>query len=92
MCCWQRNACGAAWCPSTVQGVHCVVVHASWACRRPRAVRPQAAATVVGELLARRAHQAAVDGVHWERKRGQRYHGKIAALLTAMKAGGLPLV
>jgi len=52
----------------------------------------QAAASVVGELLARRAQQAAVDGVHWERKRGQRYHGKIAALLTAMKAGGLPLV
>ena len=56
------------------------------------AAHAQAAATVVGELLARRAQQAAVDGVCWERKRGQRYHGKIAALLTAMQSGGLKLV
>ncbi len=52
----------------------------------------QTAATVVGELLARRAQEAAVDNVHWERKRGQRFHGKIAALLTAMQSGGLKLV
>ena len=67
--------------------------HAMRTCHRSTwCARTQAAATVVGELLAQRAQQATVDGVHWERKRGQRYHGKIAVLLTALKVGGVQLV
>lgn len=46
----------------------------------------------VGEALAKRAAEKGIDGVEWKRKRGQRYHGKIAALLTSMNSNGLKLV
>ena len=46
----------------------------------------------MGQLLAERAAAQQVTAVHWERKRGQKYHGKIASLLLAMKTGGLPLI
>ncbi len=49
------------------------------------------AAGVVGKLLAERALAQKVKAVHWERKQGQRYHGKIAAVIESMKAAGLPL-
>lgn len=45
----------------------------------------------MGELVAERAAGSKVDAVHWARKQGQRYHGKIAALLQSMQAAGLPL-
>ena len=45
----------------------------------------------VGSELAHRAVQAGLDGVQWLRKPGQRHHGRIAALITAMQEGGLPL-
>ena len=45
----------------------------------------------IGELLAERAKQAGVPAVHWQRKHGQRYHGKIRELLQSMNAAGLPL-
>ena len=51
-----------------------------------------AAAARVGELLAARAAAAGLDGVHWARRRGERYHGKRKALVDAMRAAGLPLV
>lgn len=51
----------------------------------------QAAATLIGELLAQRAKAAAIDSVSWQRKQGQRFHGKVEALLTAMQSSGLPL-
>ena len=53
--------------------------------------RIQAAAAEVGELVAERAAGSKVAAVHWARKQGQRYHGKIAALLQSMQAAGLPL-
>ena len=53
--------------------------------------RSQAAAVLVGELLAERAKAASIDSVSWQRKQGQRFHGKAAALLTAMQSAGLPL-
>jgi large subunit ribosomal protein L18 len=46
----------------------------------------------VGAALAERARAAGVDGVVWARKRGQRHHGRLAALVAAMQASGLPLV
>lgn len=46
----------------------------------------------VGDVLAKRALEKGVEGVEWKRKQGQRYHGKIAALLTQMTASGLHLV
>jgi len=49
------------------------------------------AAAKVGELLAVRAAEKDVSEVHWIRKRGQRYHGKIASLIESMQAAGLPL-
>lgn len=48
-------------------------------------------ASVIGRLLAERALAKKVPAVHWPRKRGQKYHGKIAAVIDAMKASGLPL-
>ena len=46
----------------------------------------------MGELVAERAVAAGITGVSWERPHGKRFHGKIAALLDAMNAKGLPLV
>ncbi len=46
----------------------------------------------VGEELASRAKSKGIEGVAWPRKRGQRYHGRVAALITAMKDHGLPLI
>ncbi len=46
----------------------------------------------VGEVVAQRAQAAGVDSVHWPRKHGQRYHGKIAAMLEALKAQGVKLI
>lgn len=46
----------------------------------------------VGEILAKRAREQGIDGVEWKRKKGQRYHGKIAALLTKMNDDGLKLI
>ena len=46
----------------------------------------------VGETLAKRAVEKGIDGVEWKRKKGQQYHGKIAALLTSMNNNGLKLV
>jgi hypothetical protein len=51
----------------------------------------QVAAAKVGELVAKRAAQKQVTQVAWIRKQGQRYHGKIAALIESMQASGLPL-
>ncbi|WPT12379.1 50S ribosomal protein L18 [Picochlorum sp. SENEW3] len=50
------------------------------------------ASTKVGDFLAKRALEKGVEGVEWKRKQGQRYHGKIAALLTQMTTSGLQLV
>jgi large subunit ribosomal protein L18 len=47
-----------------------------------------ARATKVGELLAERAKAAGVDSVVFDRG-GNRYHGRIAALADAARAGGL---
>ena len=39
------------------------------------------AASVVGKLLAERALAKDVASVHWDRKHGQKYHGKIKAVI-----------
>lgn len=49
------------------------------------------AAAVIGKLLAERAMEKEVKAVHWKRKQGQKYHGKIAAVIESMKSAGLPL-
>lgn len=41
--------------------------------------------------MALRAGEKEVARVHWRRKQGQRYHGKIASLIDSMQAAGLPL-
>ena len=46
---------------------------------------------LIGELLAQRAKAAAVESVSWQRKQGQKFHGKAEALLNAMQRAGLPL-
>lgn len=51
-----------------------------------------AAASRVGEVLAQRAQQAGLAGVHWQRPHGQRYHGKRKALIEALRGAGLPLI
>ena len=45
----------------------------------------------MGELLAKRAKELAIPAVHWQRKRGQQYHGKVKAMLESMQKAGLPL-
>lgn len=50
------------------------------------------ACTKVGEALAQRLKEVGVEGVHWQRKNGQRFHGRIARLLEAMQEGGVKLV
>lgn len=54
----------------------------------PRVVQ---ASKKVGQLLAERARGAGVPAVHWARKHGQRYHGRIKELLQSMTQAGLPL-
>jgi ribosomal protein L18 len=49
-----------------------------------------AASAEVGKLLADRAREVGgIDAVHFERKKGQRYTGKLKALIEAMRANGL---
>jgi large subunit ribosomal protein L18 len=47
-----------------------------------------AKAKKVGELVAKRAKSAGVDGVVFDRA-GNKYHGRIAALADGARAGGL---
>lgn len=49
------------------------------------------AAADVGAILASRAIAANVKQMHWDRRRGEKYHGKIAALLDSIKESGVQL-
>lgn len=49
------------------------------------------AAADVGAILASRAIAANVNQMHWDRRRGEKYHGKLAALLDSMKETGVQL-
>lgn len=49
------------------------------------------AAADIGTILADRAKAASVQYVHWDRRRGEKYHGKLAALLGAVQEGGVQL-
>lgn len=49
------------------------------------------AASTVGAALAERAKAADISAVHWDRKHGQKYHGKIAAVIESMRNGGVSL-
>ncbi|KAI8471610.1 MAG: translational machinery component [Monoraphidium minutum] len=58
------------------------------AAERPASDR--AASAEVGRLLAERARAAGgFEAVHFERRRGQRYAGKLKALIEAIRANGL---
>lgn len=57
-----------------------------------RATSDRAASAEVGKLLAERARAAGgVESVHFERRRGQRYTGKLKALIESIRAAGLPV-
>jgi large subunit ribosomal protein L18 len=52
------------------------------------------AAAVVGRAIAARAKSADVPAVHFAKPRGaqrKRFHGKLKALIDAMREAGLPL-
>ena len=49
------------------------------------------AAADIGTILGSRIKAANLNAVHWERRRGEKYHGKIAALLEAVKGEGIQL-
>lgn len=49
------------------------------------------AAADIGTILGSRIKAANLDAVHWDRRRGEKYHGKIAALLEAVKGEGVQL-
>ena len=45
----------------------------------------------MGAALAERARAKGITAVAWQRKHGQRFHGRIRALLEAMQSHGVPL-
>ena len=45
----------------------------------------------VGKALAERASKVGIQSVAWERKQGQKFHGKVAALINSMQKAGLKL-
>ncbi len=49
------------------------------------------AAAAIGTILAARAKAASIEHVHWDRRKGEKYHGKLAALLDAVKDAGVQL-
>ena len=49
------------------------------------------AASAVGAAVAARALAAQIPSVHWEKPKGKRFHGKLAALIHSMREAGLPL-
>ncbi|KAK9787998.1 hypothetical protein WJX73_000835 [Symbiochloris irregularis] len=51
----------------------------------------KAASAVIGRILAERAGKASVSQVHWDRRHGEKYHGKIKELLDAVQQGGVKL-
>ena len=50
-----------------------------------------AASQLVGQRLGERVVAAGVSSVHWDRKVGQRCHGRIKAVLEALQAHGVKL-
>ena len=50
------------------------------------------AAAYVGKTLAERAKAAEVERVRWNRPYGQRYHGKVRAVLEELVGGGIDVV
>lgn len=46
----------------------------------------------VGMMLAQQLKAVGVEGVHWQRKQGQKFHGRIARLVEALQDGGVRLV
>ena len=50
------------------------------------------AAAYVGKTLAERAKEAEVERVRWNRPYGQRYHGKVRAVLEELVGGGIDVV
>ena len=56
----------------------------------PASTSDKVAAAVVGSDVAKRALEEGVEAVRWVRGR-QRYHGKVAALITAMQDNGVAL-
>ena len=49
------------------------------------------AAAEIGNVLGSRIKAANLSAVHWDRRRGEKYHGKVAALLEAVKGQGVQL-
>lgn len=45
----------------------------------------------VGQVLAERAQEKGITSASWPRKKGQRYHGKVAALLDSFQQSGVKL-
>lgn len=46
----------------------------------------------MGQVIAQRALKNGIEGVHWDRKRNQKFHGRIAVLITAMRDAGMKFV
>ncbi|KAK2079692.1 hypothetical protein QBZ16_002087 [Prototheca wickerhamii] len=51
----------------------------------------KAACVRVGQVLAERAQEKGITSASWPRKKGQRYHGKVAALLDSFQQSGVKL-
>lgn len=49
------------------------------------------AAADIGAILGTRAKAASLEHLHWDRRSGEKYHGKLAALLDAVKNAGVQL-
>ena len=49
------------------------------------------ACTMVGNMVAERCKQIGLTAVHWDKKHGEKYHGRRRAMLEAIVASGVKL-
>jgi large subunit ribosomal protein L18 len=64
------------------------VAYVVWTEKELRSLKPEEQAKKAGELLARRAKDAGVESVVFDRG-GYRYHGRVKALAEGAREGGL---
>ena len=83
------TACGR-WAPRSQKDLH-LPLQLALACS-PDTFHVSLSLSRVGEVLAQRAKDAGIEGVQWRRKPGQRYHGRLAALVDGIQRAGIKLV
>ncbi len=94
-CAKVRSAVLSSKCPCSASGHGGIPLKprpVHWPARATLAELRSAPRGQVGEALAERVKTRGVDGVHWKRNPGQKFHGRIAAVITAIREHGVPTV